>query len=236
VRGPLEDWIAGALNFSAARKQYAVLSNGEMMKPFSFRASKKSAHEGAQPENWTIEGEALKNPQIYKSNFLIEIYFKMNPGDAAGVLMEKRKGNGYSVTINPQGGISFGVSGSGVEATVESKSHVNDGQWHHAVAESDRKSRALTIYIDGRKDASARGIDGNVSLANDGDLYAGGAPDGRYLDGTLDFLRIAQGTLADADTTIEELYAWEFNGPFLRDFAGRKPTGTRRDAGALEGE
>jgi hypothetical protein len=77
-------------------------------------------------------------------------------------------------------------------------------------------------------------VDGNASLANDGDVHVGGTPDGRYFDGAIDFLRIAQGTLKDAATTIEELYAWEFDGPFLRDFAGRKPTGARRDAGAIE--
>ena len=48
-------------------------------------------------------------------------------------------------------------------------------------------------------------------------------------------MRISLGTLADAKTTIEELHAWQFDGPFLRDFLGRKPTG-RRDAGAIEGE
>ena len=48
-------------------------------------------------------------------------------------------------------------------------------------------------------------------------------------------MRIALGTLADARTTIEELYAWQFDGPFLRDFTGREPTGARRDAGAIEG-
>ena len=79
-------------------------------------------------------------------------------------------------------------------------------------------------------------MDGTVSLANDGDVCVGGTPEGRHLDGALDFLRIALGTLADADTTIEELYAWEFDGPFLRDFAGRKPSGAKRDAGALEAE
>ncbi len=77
-------------------------------------------------------------------------------------------------------------------------------------------------------------MDASVSLANDGDLYVGGTPAGRHLDGTLDFLRIAHGTLADADTTIEELYAWEFDGPFLRDFAGRKPVGGRLTPGAIE--
>ena len=73
-----------------------------------------------------------------------------------------------------------------------------------------------------------------VSLANSGALYVGGTPRGRCLEGTFDFLRIALGTLADANTTIEELYAWQFDGPFLRDFAGRKPAGAGRDAGAIE--
>jgi hypothetical protein len=144
------------------------------------------------------------------------------------------KEHGYSLTINGGGGLSFAVKGSGASVGIDSQKHVNDGEWHHAIVESDRRAESLTIYLDGRKDASTRGIDASVSLANDGDLYVGGAPDGRYLDGALDFLRICQGTLTDADTTIEELYAWEFNGPFLTDFAGRKPVGARRDAGALE--
>ena len=38
----------------------------------------------------------------------------------------------------------------------------------------------------------------------------------------------------DTKTTIDELYTWQFDGPFLRDFTGRKPVG-RRDAGAIEG-
>ena len=92
----------------------------------------------------------------------------------------------------------------------------------------------LSAYLDGRRDATAKGLDSSISLANGGDLHVGGTDRGRHLDGTLDFLRIAQGTLADADTTIEELYAWEFDGPHLRDFAGTKPRGARRDAGALE--
>lgn len=233
VPGPLEDWIPGALNFSAARRQCAVLPNAQIMKPFSFRESKKSRHEGGKPEPCIVEGEALKNPQIYNSNLLIELYFTTAPGHIGGVLMEKMRGSGYSLTVNPMGGIMFALKGAGTAAMVESKSKVNDGRWHHAIAEADRQAATLTIYVDGRKDASARGLDASVSLANEGDLHVGGTPEGRYFGGALDFLRIAQGTLADADTTIEELYAWEFDGPFLRDFAGRKPIGARRDAGAL---
>ena len=110
---------------------------------------------------------------------------------------------------------------------------MNDGRWHHAIVEADRRARTLTLYVVGKKDRTADGVDASVSLANQGDVYVGGTPEGRYLDGALDFLRISQGTLSDADTTIEELYAWEFNGPQTRDFTGRKPTGTR-DAGAIE--
>ena len=64
--------------------------------------------------------------------------------------------------------------------------------------------------------------------------YLGGTPDGRCLKGALDFARISLGTLADAETTIEELYAWEFNGPFLKDFCRKAPLGEKRDAGAIE--
>jgi len=48
-------------------------------------------------------------------------------------------------------------------------------------------------------------------------------------------LHLAQGTLADAETTIEELYAWELDGKRMRDFTGYKPTGAR-NAGAVEFE
>jgi hypothetical protein len=234
VRGPLEDWIPGALNFSAAKKQYATLAHADLMKPFSFRDLRLSRHEGGKPEPFTIEGEALKNPQVYTSNLLIEIYFKTTAGHTGGVLMEKMKGNGYTLTIGPTGRLSFSVNGAGSAAVVESKAQVNEGQWHHAIVEADRQTKTLTVYVDGRKDASAGGVDGSVSLANDGDVNVGGTPEGRFFDGTLEFLRIAHGTLADADTTIEELYAWEFDGPFLRDFTGRKPVGARRAAGAIE--
>ena len=234
VPGPLEDWTPGALNFSSAKKQYAYLAHAEMMKPFSFHDLKKSRHEGAKPEPCTVEGEALKNPQIYAGNLLIEISFKTTPGHTGGVLIEKMKGSGYSLTIGPAGGLSFSVKGKGASAVVESRSRVNDGQWHHAIVEADRKARTLTVYVDGRKDASAPGMDSSLSLANDGDVFVGGTLEGRYFDGTLDFLRLAHGTLADADTTIEELYAWEFDGPFLRDFAGRNPAGAQRAAGAIE--
>ncbi len=88
--------------------------------------------------------------------------------------------------------------------------------------------------MDGREDATGPGPGAGVSLANGADLYVGGTPEGRNLEGAIDFMRIALGTLADSRTSIEELYAWQFDGPFLRDFCGREPVGERRDAGAIE--
>ncbi|MBN2507057.1 MAG: LamG domain-containing protein [Verrucomicrobia bacterium] len=234
VPGALEDWTAGALNLKASQNQYAVLAHADMMRPFSFRDLKKSRHEGAQPEPCTVEGEALKNPQIHTSNLLIEVYFRTAPGHAGGVLMEKMKGRGYSLAVDQTGRLAFRVSAANASASVGSRNRVNDGQWHHAIAEADRRSKTLTLYVNGRQDATAPGVDASVSLANDGDVHVGGTPHGRCLDGTLDFLRLAHGTLADADTTIGELCAWQFDGPFLRDFAGRKPAGAHRDAGAIE--
>ena len=110
---------------------------------------------------------------------------------------------------------------------------LRDGAWHHVIAESDRATGTLTLYVDGRVDRRGPGPGAGVSLANSGDLFVGGTPTGRHFRGEIDFLRIALGTLADARTDIAELHAWQFDGPFLRDFAGRMPRG-RRDAGALE--
>jgi hypothetical protein len=64
-------------------------------------------------------------------------------------------------------------------------------------------------------------------------LFVCGTPKGQYLKGTVEFVRVSLGTLKDAKTDIKELCAWQFHGPFLRDFAGREPDG-KRDAGALE--
>ncbi len=67
----------------------------------------------------------MKNPQVYNSNLLIEIYFKTAPGHTGGVLMEKMKGNGYSLSIGPAGRLSFSVQGTGASA---SRGEPNRGQ------------------------------------------------------------------------------------------------------------
>ncbi|MBC8868453.1 MAG: hypothetical protein H8E44_03505, partial [Planctomycetes bacterium] len=180
-------------------------------------------------------GEAgYKSLQVRDSNLLLEAYFNTTPDHGEGVLLEKMDTAGYSLTVDSDGGVTFSVSGGEVAARIASQTKVNDGQWHHVVAEADRVAKTLTLYVDGKREASGAGIAVGISLANDADLFVGGTPEGRCLAGTLEFARIALGTLADAKTTIEEVYAWQFEGPFLRDWSGRKPTDGIRDAGAIE--
>lgn len=63
----------------------------------------------------------------------------------------------------------------GVRAELTSQARLTDGQWHHLIAEADRAARALTLYVDGRRDSHGPGI-GEISLANEGDLYVGAGP------------------------------------------------------------
>ena len=180
------------------------------------------------------EPSPVRDAQVGTSSFLVEVCFTTEPGAVDAVLMEKMAQAGYSLTLNTGGGVTFTVKGSDAHAVIDSVTRINDGNWHHVIAEADRPGETLTLYVDGRLDATGPGVGPDVSLAGAADLYVGGTPGGRCLSGTLDFLRISLGTLADARTSIEELYAWQFDGPFLRDFVGNEPAGLRRDAGALE--
>ena len=66
-------------------------------------------------------------------------------------------------------------------------------------------------------------------LSNTSDFVVGGG-----LVGAVDFLRVCRSTLAESKTTMAELYAWQFDGPFLKDFTGREPgIGRSRDCGAI---
>ena len=182
----------------------------------------------------TVSGPDLSNPQIHTSSFLIEAYFKTVAGQTDAVLIQKIDGAGYVLGVNRKGGVTLATTSDGTAVWLDSRSKVNNGQWHHVIAEADRKAGTFAIYIDGKRDASGPGLGPNVTLASEADLYVGGAPNGHYLEGAIDFLRIARGTLAHSKTTIEELYAWEFNGPFLDDFTGRRRPADGGCAGAVD--
>jgi hypothetical protein len=232
VAGPLEDWTHGALQFDG-RSRYAVCPHAELDRALPYTVEFRWDR-GRPAEKRVAAGRDFKSPQVHDTNFLLEIHFRTEPGATRGVLVEKRSGAGYTLEVNAQGGVTLAAAAAaGHSWQLATNVALNDGRWHHVIAECDRAAGTLALYVNGRRDATAAGPDASATLANPGDLHVGGTPAGRHLAGAIDFLRIALGTLADAQTTIEELYAWQFDGPFLRDFAGAAPHG-RRDAGALE--
>ncbi len=222
VQGDLEDWIAGALELNG-RDQYAFVSHAAMAEPLEY---------GGRAGRQTASGADLKNLDVHGSSFILEIYFRTVPGAGKAVLIRKMDGQaGYALTAD--GAATFAARAGGRDVSVSGTAIVNDGEWHHVLAEADREAGRMKIYVDGKLDAEGDGP-GGASLSNSADFYVGGTPDGDCLAGTVDFARVSLGSLADAKTTIEELYAWQFNGPFLRDFIGNAPAGAKRDAGALE--
>ena len=124
------------------------------------------------------------------------------------------------------------LQAGGAKAAASSTIKVNDGKWHHVIVEADRAAGKVTVYVDGKAAGEGRldAVPTEASLANTADFVVG-----KGFVGAIDFLRVCRSTLAESKTSIDELYAWEFNGPFLRDFTGRRPlAGSRRDAGAVQ--
>lgn len=245
--GPLENWTSGALQLNG-RNQYATIDNALLTAPFRYKADtvKRSANAADAPER-IAEGEELKSPQIHRSSFIIELYFRTRPQHVGGLLIEKMDDSaGYSLAVNDRGGATFTIKGRGnkpnattqpraTTVQLNSRTPVNDGSWHHLLAEVDRSEATVTLYINGRRDARGSCFaDADITLANSANLYLGGSPGGQHLAGAFEFARIALGTLADARTTIEELYAWQFDGPHLRDFTGQPRSSDRPTAGAIE--
>jgi hypothetical protein len=183
-----------------------------------------------------VSGSDIRSPQIYQSNFLIETYVKVEPG-SKGVICQKWADGGYMLKVDENGKIMFRAGRSAEldhnSPILRSKTKIADGKWHHVIAESDRTSYGFRIYVDGKLDASGPGVFSAQKVQNEGDFYVGGTPEGENLACTIEFLRISLGTLADARTTIEELYKWQFDGPQFRDFRSNAPKG-KRDAGAIE--
>ena len=218
--GPLEDWIEGALSFDG--KRTASLSHSEMTKSMDYPET------GKQSSKSSYDGKKRETPDMGGNNFLIEIVFKTKAGYTDGVLVSKADKAGYELAVGPDGSPCLTLRAAGALASVTAAGKVNDGNWHHLIAEVDRTAQKAVIYIDGKAAGEGKLDALKVEpLANTADLIVG-----KGFSGSIDFLRICRSTLAESKTSIEELYAWEFNGPFLRDFAGKTPTG-KRDAGAL---
>jgi hypothetical protein len=231
VRGHLESWTKSALQLNGIN-QYAVLTNKELTEDIVY--PKKNGRQGIVPGSRKITMDMDDN------NFIIEAYLKINAGHAGGLIASKAAGTGYVLETAAAGKVRFRLRSDGNDAAKRtSVASVNDGKWHHIIAEVDRSATdGITIYIDGQKSNGAfEGTMPNGSLSNDADFLVGGGPGQAHLAGAIDFMRISRGSLADAKTSIEELYAWQFvNGPHLLDFKGDPIKDGSRDAGAFEGD
>jgi hypothetical protein len=229
-RGNLEDWTDGALVLNG-EDQFCVLKNVDMTGAYLAEVPRRN-----ETVRVFVPATKRMSPDIRERNALVEVYFRTEPGHAAGGLVSHIDGAGYELHVGDDGGLVWTVATAADKAgTLKADTKVNDGEWHHVVAEADREDGRMTIYVDGKAVAETAepGIVGG-SLANGSDLLVGKASDGKLLAGAVDFVRIAQGTLEDAETSIEELYAWQFKGPQFRDFNGNAPADGKRDAGAIE--
>ncbi len=220
IAGPLEDWIPGALAFTG---KPAVLEHKSLTQDVTYtpRGSKKAE---------TIAGERFVTVDMDSNNFLIELYLRVEPGQT-GELVSKHDGTtGYRLSVDEAGGIRFVLAADGKEAVLTHAGALAAGAWRHLIVEADRSGGRLRCYLEGALVAETPcGLTTKASLANGADFRVGDR-----LQGAIEFLRVSRGTIADAATTIEELHAWQFDGPQFRDFTGRAPTGKRRDAGAIE--
>jgi len=211
IQGPLENWVRGAVAFNGEDRWFSISA---------------PVDDGSDPNT----------PDMGTNSFIIETCLR----GRSGPVVTKADDNGYMLAIGADGHLRMTLRvGAEKVASRVSSQKVDDGQWHHVLVQVDRANRqGIHIYLDGR-DVSGQWTGqmpaGEVSLSNEADLLVGRCAAGdKYFHGAMDFLRISRGTLAEAMTSLEELYAWQFKGPHLRDFAGRQVSGPRRDAGALE--
>ncbi len=221
--GDLEDWTKGALHLNGI-DQYCVLPDS-CIKDFEIESGTATK---------TFERDQVPSPNPGKSNFLVELYFKTT--SISGTIVSKYDKHGYEISMDG-GSISFMVSDSKVRDKLSSKNqNINNGEWHHLIAEIDRGESKLRLYIDGKLDSEKDlTIAKELTLSNHADFLVGKGSEG-MIPCTIDFLRVARGTLEDSQTTIEELYKWQFDGPFLKDFTGNSIKDGKRDAGAMEYE
>ena len=237
THGPLEDWLPGALAFNGT-STYAVLTDEKMKKSYLAAYSRGVDEKGRKKivkRTLPYPGEKRKTVDIGNTNFLIEIYFRTGRKGKKEILVSKLATAGYQLAINENGNPALLLKAGKKSEIVTAGTSVTDGKWHHVLVEVDRAAKTAQFYCDGKTEpVQSIHLASNLPLSNPADFLVGRGPVGDYFKGAIDYLRVCRSTLADSRTSIGELYAWQFDGPILRDFRGKKPTGKKRDAGAIE--
>jgi len=233
--GALENWVAGALALNGV-DEYCDIADAELKRSYAWR-NPRDRKKGTYPGNRRVTVDMGKN------SFLIEVVLKTKPGLTRGGIVCKCAQKGYALEVAENGGVKMSLHFGGRSCSRTSSAAINDGNWHHIIAEVERRQpQGISIYVDGRLSNGewSGTMDHTGALSNTSNFVVGKTTLGAagstasYFAGQLDFLRVSRGTLGDAETTMEELYRWEFDGPFLKDFYGKRVSGKCRDAGAIE--
>jgi len=149
--------------------------------------------------------------------FTLEVYAKVKPGGRGPLVASEN--NEFALAL---GGdklrFTFGA------ASVESAEPVAGDKLRHILCEYD--GAEIRIYVDGKLSGSAP-CAAAPKFETETVLVVGGA------EATYEFLRVTLSSLAQSYTTIDELRAWQHDGPHLKDFTG-KPMSANRPAGALD--
>src|SRR5262249_18617811 len=88
---PLENWAKGALNFNG-KDQYAVLTNSDIALAIPIDARGRIGN-----LKHTSLGAEVSSPQIYTSDFLLEVYFRTAPAQKEANLIQKINDVGWSL-------------------------------------------------------------------------------------------------------------------------------------------
>ncbi len=180
-------------------------------------------------------GELRETLIVNDENLLIEAIFTPGKGLTNAGLAGKFDGkSGYRLILNGQGQAEFQLASDGETRSVTSGQPINTGEMIHLIAEADRETGRMSIYVNGElAGTSSEALPADASLDNGADFLVGKTHDDQYFEGVIDSVRVSKGTLEDARTDIDEVYTWFTNGPWRYDMLGNEPVG-RRDAGAIE--
>jgi autotransporter-associated beta strand protein len=151
-------------------------------------------------------------------DFSISAWVKVSPGSPEGVVLQQREKDGsvdgwrgqYMLTVRADGTVRYMLQGDdgGQQFILTTTKKVNDGQWHHVLAQ--RQGTKGQVFIDGSEDAV--GTTASKALLRHA-VYMGydGRDDNTFYQGLLDEVRIYSRALSS--TEAQDLFSDTFSRP-----------------------